>query len=111
MTDNVEKNKVLMQLTEEQKINFFHAYNSGDIWGMNYLETLIDKFDGEDAEELQELVRHVTHLNAMEIICESEDWQTYQRHSSVINDLYVDMKNELFDALGITDEDYERWCL
>jgi len=103
----VERKPRLMTLTDEQKVNFFHAYNGGDIWGMNYLEVLIDKFEGENAEELQELVRHVTHLNAMEIICESEPWDTYERHGTAINDLYVDMKNELFEALGISEEDFE----
>lgn len=105
----VERNPRLMTLTNEQKINFFHAYNNGDIWGMNYLEVLIDAYDGENAEELQELVRHVTNLNAMEIICESEHWKTYQRNSTAINDLYINMKNELFEALGISEEDFEFW--
>lgn len=104
--------KVLMQLTEEQKENFFHIFNNSEIFGLNYLQRdIINKFDGENAEELQELVSHVTSLNAMEIICECESWETYDRHSTAINDLYIAMKGELFDALGITDEDYERWCL
>ena len=99
----------LMTLTWEQKKEFFKKYGSGDCWGLYYLRELISKYYGEDRDELRALADSVIELNTMNHICETEDYKAYDRNSTAINDLYISMKNDLFDAVGISEEDFEFW--
>lgn len=102
--------KIVARLTEEEKIKFFHVYNCGDLGGLEYLESVIKENKWlQNYDELERLINDTIALNNMEITCEDEDYEAYQRNSTLIGDLYSFMKRELFDAVGITDEDFKKY--
>lgn len=93
-----------MKLTDEEKAEFFSKWGDGDCWGLNVLRDVINK--RSNSEELEELVSAVCELNALNSICECEDWKSFEKFDTRIGDLYYDMKWELFHEVGLTDEDF-----
>lgn len=94
-------------LDKKEKEMFFEKYNNGDITALKYLEKLI--LNENLGEEFVELVHSIIHLNYMNDIIETENYFHFQKFDNEIVDLYFNMRNELFESLGITGEDFEKY--
>ena len=68
------------------------------------LKTNID-YNGEDA---QDIANSVISLNGMITLGEMFDG-VHAKHYDLIEQLYFTMKWELFDAVGITEEDFKKY--
>ena len=96
-----------MELSKEQKDEFFQKYDEGDIFALEYLDKMI--MENAKDEELEELSYCVLRLNYVNNIAETERWKCFQKFSGKISDLYWSMKMELFDVVGITSEDWDNY--
>jgi hypothetical protein len=94
-------------LDEDEKKEFFENYNDGDILALEYLRDLLTTYNC--SEEITDLLYDVIKLNSMNHIIETENYSIYQKYEKQIADLYFNMRNELFEALGITDNDFKKY--
>lgn len=98
-----------LKLTEKQEKEFMEKFKTGDIWGLKYLEDLIEneiKPKRKDInEDIYDLIDFVIQLNSM-----NSYGETFKgicaKHYDKINELYMIMKNEL---LNMFDNDFNKY--
>lgn len=107
--EDVKKYIEGIELTETEKINFFHSFNAGHFWGLKYLEGILnERATVFDSEDIHDVMNSVLALNGMVAMGETFTG-VHSNHYDKIYDLYQDMLGDLFCLCGITDEDCDKW--
>ena len=97
-------------LTEEEKQKAVQLSCEGDIHGLEYIFDIVKKRtnDSWTHESLLDVVKSVMALNRM--VAFYEDFSgVHCNYESQIENLYYEMKWTLFELVGISSEDFEKY--
>ena len=93
-------------LNEKQKEKIVKDFETvGDLEGLERIET--ELYCNETVtEEVKTLLDYVISLNSL--VVETEQNADYGKYNSRVQDLYYDMKWELLNKIGITEDFYKK---
>lgn len=109
-------------MLEINKKDFFKEFNLGDIYGLENLKMQLIKLEKdywkkniEDTEEIEKIIRAKNILNFTiqmnYLYIETQTTEYAEKYYSKIEDLYCnDLLTDLFNILGITNKDFEKYA-